>query len=79
VRAASRSDVPDLQLEAIWCLTNITSGHGLVRDLIEAGILPTLRKLVENPDSTQSAKELAIWCYGNIVGDSKEYRDTILD
>lgn len=45
-----KNEFPALQLEAIWCCTNISSGRGhLCTELVEVGILHSLRKLFENP------------------------------
>ena len=49
---AQRMDFNQLQLEAIWCLTNIasdTESKNLVEVLVNAQILPTLKSLLLQP------------------------------
>ena len=75
-------DSEQLQLESIWCLTNIasdTNSANSVKVLIEAQILTVLKTLVYTPQLSGEVKMQAIWCYGNIAGESLELRDTILE
>ena len=78
VRCADRRDFDLMQYEALWSLTNISSGNGLTRDLIDAMILPTLRDLLNSPQTQPHVLEQVIWCYGNIAGESVDFRDNVL-
>ena len=74
-----------IRLEALCILTNLASGTGLVRDLIDVQILPALKLIVQaccsNENqilSNMSLLELAVQCYGNIMNESFEFRDAVL-
>mmetsp|Transcript_27034 Transcript_27034/g.51151 ORF Transcript_27034/g.51151 Transcript_27034/m.51151 type:complete len:579 (-) Transcript_27034:264-2000(-) len=66
---------PEIQLEAAWALTNLTSGTTeQTRPVLEAGAAPLLVQLVASPSSNAALKEQCAWALGNIAGDSAESR-----
>lgn len=72
-----RDDIPALQYESCWALTNIASGsHEHAEALVLRGIVPHIYRLLESPDDT--VKEQAAWLAANITGDSAALRDTVL-
>ncbi|XP_066960536.1 importin subunit alpha-3-like isoform X2 [Macrobrachium rosenbergii] len=74
VKCMGRHDIPDLQLEATWSVTNIASGASdHTWALVEAGAIPPLVDLVKN--GKQNVKEQAVWAIGNIIGDGPDCRD----
>ena len=76
---AVRMDFEQLQLEAIWCLTNVASdSEGLVEALVNAQILPVLKSILFEAGVSDTVKEQVIWCYGNISGETTALRDAIL-
>jgi len=69
--------MPPLQFEAAWALTNIASGsaeHTAV--IIRHGAVPIFVKLMDSPSN--EVKEQAVWALGNIAGDSAECRNLVL-
>jgi importin subunit alpha-1 len=67
---------PMLQFEAAWALTNIAS-TSRTKDVAncENAVTFLVRLLFS---SSGNVREQAIWCIGNIAGDSINYRDGIL-
>lgn len=83
-----RDDLPQMQYEAAWVITNITSGSSEHTELVvRSGALPLLVRLLdrESPadgndrDGIGKVKEQAVWALGNISGDSWRLRDATLD
>ena len=64
----------------MWCLTNISSGNRMVRDLIDNMILPTIRDLLnaQDPPTPYPILEQVIMVYGNIVSEEIEFRDNVI-
>eukprot|EP00045_Choanoeca_perplexa_P006876 m.59937 g.59937 ORF g.59937 m.59937 type:complete len:524 (+) comp13830_c0_seq1:147-1718(+) len=70
-------DFPDVQFEAAWCLTNITSSESAhVQAVIDAGALIPLVALLSSRHL--DAKDQAAWALGNIAGDCEAFRDQVL-
>ncbi|XP_062136435.1 importin subunit alpha-4-like [Drosophila sulfurigaster albostrigata] len=68
---------PQLQLEAVWTLTNIASGPSeLTHKVATSGAVPILVNLLSAGD--YKVADQAIWALGNIIGDGPEKRDFVL-
>ena len=73
----ARSDLPKLQLEAAWCLTNIASGSDQqVQVLISNGMIDCFVKLLETPHV--ELIEQVIWGLGNMAGDGPRIRNLVI-
>jgi importin subunit alpha-1 len=72
----TNDDYPRLQFEAAWALTNIAS-TSRSKDVANCeNAVPSLVKLLYSPSG--NVREQAIWCIGNIAGESVSFRDGIL-
>lgn len=67
---------PELQFEAAWALTNVAS-TSRTKDVANCpNAVPALVKLLYS--SSNDVREQAVWCIGNIAGDSVSFRDGLL-
>lgn len=75
VHFLQRNDMPELQFEAAWALTNIASTNR-TRLIVEFQAVQHLIPLLmsANPD----LREQSAWCLGNVAGDGAELRDIVL-
>jgi|TARA_B110000881_G_scaffold217366_1_gene234670 importin subunit alpha-1 len=72
-----KSSHPSIQFEAMWCVTNVTSGSSKqTMVVVDMGILPQIMKMASSPNVELS--DQAIWCLGNIAGDTIYNRDLLL-
>lgn len=77
VHFLSDYDHPNLQFEAAWTLTNISSGTTeQTCEVVRHGSIPKCVELLNSPKL--EVKEQAIWTLGNIAGDSANCRDLVL-
>ncbi|XP_027936101.1 importin subunit alpha-4-like, partial [Vigna unguiculata] len=77
VEFLSREDSPQLQLESVCVLTNISSGTSQYTILIvDEGVIPPLVTLLSSTDV--DIREQAVGALGNIAGDSAGHRDLVL-
>ena len=77
VEFLKRSNDRNLQLEAAWVLTNITSGaRHHTATVVEAGAIPILIGLLESP--ADDVREQAAWALGNVAGDGPDNRNVVL-
>jgi hypothetical protein len=74
---SSRKDIPRLQFEVLWCLTNIASGQSEhVQALIDKGAIPIFISLLGSEHG--NIVEQSIWALGNIAGEDSYYKSMIL-
>jgi hypothetical protein len=76
VACLNNNDYPMLQFEAAWALTNIASTSRTTDVANCEGAVKALVRLLTSPSG--NVREQAIWCIGNIAGDSVSFRDGIL-
>ena len=70
-------DNQPLLFEAVWALTNISSGTSEhTRVVIDNGAVPIFCFLLQY--SNHEVQEQAVWALGNIAGDSPRTRDLVL-
>jgi len=73
-----RFDLPKLQFEAAWCITNLASGNNdHVQVLLEKGTVDVLIELL-NSDQVDVIEQ-AIWGLGNIAGENHKVRDMVIN
>ncbi|GAB4855661.1 Importin subunit alpha-4 [Ancistrocladus abbreviatus] len=77
VEFLGRHELPQLQFEAAWALTNVASGTSEhTRVVISHGAISQFVLLLASVN--EDIREQALWALGNVAGDSPSCRDLVL-
>ena len=79
LQSITRFNLNLLQFEAVWALTNVSSGSSAhTQHVVSLGCIEKILKLIECNGSCADLVEQCFWALGNICGDSVGYRDLVL-
>ncbi|CAI2363418.1 unnamed protein product [Moneuplotes crassus] len=92
ITLVGRNDIPNIQFEALWCLTNIASGKTEhMQALVDKGIIPIFTSFLGTIQKNELGQEIfhcphpmnivenSTWALGNISSENSRYRAMILD
>lgn len=69
---------PLLQLEAAWCITNITTGSEVqIMAVVNKGGLKLLAELLKSPHA--KIRRQAVWALGNVAEESRRLRSAVME
>ena len=77
VLPAGPGDSTKVQLEASWCLTNISGSPKKAHTAATSSAIPALAKMLSTSLPVE-VREQALLCISNIAGENEVYRDSVL-
>ena len=77
VELLTYDNMPHVQFEAAWALTNITSGMSEhTKHVVDLGATAHFVRLLQS--TNENVRDQSVWALGNIAGDSSDNRDLVL-
>eukprot|EP01065_Artemidia_motanka_P052060 TRINITY_DN9302_c0_g1_i1.p1 TRINITY_DN9302_c0_g1~~TRINITY_DN9302_c0_g1_i1.p1 ORF type:complete len:562 (+),score=104.05 TRINITY_DN9302_c0_g1_i1:59-1744(+) len=79
IECVCRPDLPELQCEAAWCLSNLAgSSSARARAVAFAGAVQPLAAILHQEAAPVPVKEQAAWCLGSIASEGAQMREHVL-
>lgn len=73
------NDYPQIQMEVIWCLTNIAAGsNDQSKSIVENGGITLLISVLKSTENIVVVEQV-LWALGNLSADSNIFRDMIIN